>query len=85
MYQKDLLYILEIVRTKLISSYNNNQLVDYFGIEKTWKLIAWKYYRPTLKANDKFYDKGYNISLTSKLVKNESYSNLQFLSVSVYQ
>ncbi len=43
------LYIPKIIHSELISRYHNNALVGHFGIEKTWELIARKYYWPMLQ------------------------------------
>ena len=48
LYYQELLYIPKVIRLKLISRYHNNPLAGHFGIEKTRKLIARKYYWPTL-------------------------------------
>ena len=37
-------YILEIIRSELISQHYDNPLVGHFGIDKTRELIAKKYY-----------------------------------------
>ena len=44
LYYQDLPYIPKVIHLELISRYHNNSLAGYFGIEKTWKLIAKKYY-----------------------------------------
>ncbi len=67
----------KIVKTKLISKYNNDQLVSYFKINKTWELIAQKYYWPTFCRNIKVYVIGCDIYPTSKSVKHKSYADLQ--------
>lgn len=41
---EDLVYMLEIGKTKLISRQLNDPLVDHFSIEKFQELIAQKYY-----------------------------------------
>lgn len=41
---EDLLFILEIIRTKLISSHPDNLLANYFRIDKIQGLITQKYY-----------------------------------------
>ena len=42
----DYLFILrnKILREKLINKYYNNLLMRYFGVTKTYKLFAYKYY-----------------------------------------
>lgn len=44
LHKKELLYILEIVKTELINRYHNDLLTRHFGIDKTRKLIAPKGY-----------------------------------------
>ena len=44
LHHQDIFYILEIIRTKLIRKYYNDLPADYFGIKKTQKLFAQKYY-----------------------------------------
>ncbi len=47
-HYQDLLYIPKIIRLELINRHYNNLLAGHFGIKKTRKLIARKYYWPTL-------------------------------------
>ena len=44
LYYQSFLYVLKVIYFELIIKYHNNLLIDYFGIEKTQKLIARKYY-----------------------------------------
>ncbi len=44
LYYQDLLYVSKVICSELISRYYNDPLTGYFGIEKTQKLIARKYY-----------------------------------------
>ena len=44
LYHQGLSYIPEIIQTEFISKHHNNSLVDHFGIEKTYELVAQKYY-----------------------------------------
>ncbi len=37
-------YVPKVIRLELISRHHDNPLADHFGIEKTRKLIARKYY-----------------------------------------
>lgn len=52
-------------------------LAAHFGIEKTWELIAQKYYWPMLSADVEFYVKECNIYLAWKLLRYKPYSALQ--------
>ena len=46
------------IQIKLISHYHNDPLVGHFGIKKTCKLLAWKYFWFSLQHNVKAYIKG---------------------------
>ena len=65
--------------------YHNNHLADHFGIEKTCKLLAQKYYRLTLYHNVKAYVKGCDVCLASKAVYHKAYNDLQLLPVPTHQ
>ena len=81
LHQQGLLYIPEIIRTKLISRYHNDLLVGHFSIKKTRELVARKYYWKTLCHDIEVYVRGYHIYLTSKAVRHKPYGNLQQLPV----
>ncbi len=49
LHYQGLLYIAKVIRSELISRHHDDSLVGHFGIEKTRKLIARKYYWPTLR------------------------------------
>ena len=70
---------------ELISRHHNNPLVGHFGIEKTSKLLAWKYYWLTLCHDVEAYVKDYDICLAYKAVCDKLYSDLQLLSVPTHQ
>ena len=61
---------------KLISRHHNNPLAGHFGIEKTCKLLAQKYYWPTLRHDVEAYVKGCDVCLASKAVRHKPYGNL---------
>ena len=44
LHHQGLPYVPEIIRTELISKHHNNLSAGHFGIEKTHKLVARKYY-----------------------------------------
>ncbi len=44
LHYQDLLYILKVIHSELISRHHNNFFTGHFGIEKTRELIAKKYY-----------------------------------------
>lgn len=64
-----------LLEPRLLVGTTTMRLVGHFKIEKTWELIAWKYYWPTLQADIKVYVKRFDIYISSK------YGNLQSLFV----
>lgn len=40
LYYQDLLYILEIIKSELISRYYHDPLASHFGIDKTKELVV---------------------------------------------
>ena len=49
LYYQGLAFVPEAIRIELISRHYNNLLAGHFGIKKTHKLLARKYYWPTLR------------------------------------
>ena len=84
-YQKGLPFVPKAIWTKLISHYDNNFLADYFGIEKIYRLLAQKYYWPTLHHDVKAYIKGCDVYLVLKAVHHKPYSNFQLLPIPMHQ
>ena len=78
-------FVLNAISTELISRHHNNPLASHFGIEKTCKLLFWKYYRPTLCHNVKAYVKGYDVCLASKAVRHKPCADLQLLLIPMTQ
>ena len=70
---------------EFISHYHNNPLTSYFGIKKTCKLLAEKYYWPTFCLNIKAYVKRCDVYLALKAVRHKPYDNLQSLPVLTHQ
>ena len=70
---------------ELISRHHDNPLTGHFGIEKTCKLLAQKYYWSIFRHNIKAYVKGCDIYLASKVVCHKQYGDLQLLLVSTHQ
>ena len=70
---------------ELISCYYNNLLAGYFGIEKTCKLLARKYYWPIFCHNGKVYVKGCDVCLALKAVRHKLYGDCKLFSVSMHQ
>ena len=81
LYHQGLSYISEIIRTKFISRHHDDLLAGHFEIKKTQKLVARKYYWPTLRRGVKNYVKGCNIYLALKAVRHKPYGDLQSLPV----
>lgn len=75
------MYLLEIIRTKIISKHHDNLLIDYYGIEETLEFVIWKYYWPTLKVDMETYIKRCNVCVASKAVRHKPYGNLELLPV----
>ena len=63
----------------------NNPPSGHFGIKKSCKSLAQKYYWPTFRQNVKAYMKGYNMCLASKAVCHKPYSDLQLLPLPTHQ
>ncbi len=85
LHYQDLPYIPKVIRLELISRHHNNPLACYFGIEKTRKLIAKKYYWPMLRQDVKAYVKGCDVCLASKTVHHKPYGDLQSLLVPTHR
>ena len=84
LHYKGLPYVLEIIQIELISRHHDDPLVGHFGIEKTRKLVARKYYWPMLCHDVNNYVKGCYICLASKAVRYKPYSDLQSLPASTH-
>ncbi len=85
LHYQSLPYVPKVIRSELISKYHNDPLAGHFGIEKTRKLIARKYYWPTLQRDVKAYVKGYDVCLTSKAVCHKPYGYLQLLPIPTHR
>ena len=81
LHHQGLPYILEIIRTKLVSKHHNDPLVGHFGIKKIRELVTRKYYWPTLCHDVDNYVKRYNVWLALKAVWHKPYGDLQSLPV----
>ena len=78
-------FVPKAIQTKLISHQHNDPLADHFGIKKTCKLLAQKYFWPTLRHDVKAYVKDCNVCLASKAVCYKPYGNLQLLPVPTHR
>ncbi len=80
-HYQGLSYVPKVIRSELINRHHNNPLADHFDIEKTLKLIARKYYWPTLRRDVETYVKGCDVCLAFKAVWHKLYGDLQSLPV----
>ena len=80
-YHQKLLFVLEVIRTELISQHYDNPLAWYFGINKTKNLVSQKYYWLKLQKDIKAYVKSCDICLGLKTVRYKLYGDLQSLSL----
>ena len=85
LHHQGLPFVLEAIRTELISRHHDDPLAGHFGIEKTCKLLAQKYYWPTLRHNVEAYVKGCDICLASKAVCHKPYGDLQLLPIPTHR
>ena len=73
------------IQIGIVSRYHINLLAGHSSIKKTPKLLAQKYYWPTLCHNVEAYVKGCDACLASKTIRHKPYSDLQSLPVPTYQ
>ncbi len=85
LHYQGLLYVPKVICSELISRHHNDPLAGHFGIEKTCKLIARKYYWPTLRRDVKANVKGCDVCLASKAVCHKPYGDLQSLPIPTHQ
>ena len=78
-------FVPKAICTELISRHHDDFLAGHFGIKKTCKLLAQKYYWPTLRHNVEAYVKGCDVCLASKAVCHKPYVDLQLLPVPMHQ
>ncbi len=84
LHYQDFPYVPKVIRSKLISRHYNDSLAGHFGIEKTCKLIARKYYWSTLRWNIEAYVKRCDVYLAAKAVCHKPYGDLQLLPIPTY-
>ena len=85
LHHQGLPFVPKAIWSELISRHHSNSPAGYFGIEKTCKLLAWKYYWPPLRYNVKAYIKGCDVCLASKVVCHKLYGDLQLLPVPTHR
>ena len=84
-HHQGLLFISKVIWTELIRCHHDNSLAGHFGIEKTCKFLAQKYYWPIFRNDVEAYVKGCDVYLASKAVCYKPYNNLQSLPVPTHQ
>ncbi len=81
LHYQGLPYVPKVIRSELISRHHDDPLAGHFGIKKIHKLIARKYYWPTLRRDVEAYVKGCDVCLASKAVCHKPYRDIQSLPV----
>ena len=81
LHHQGILFILEAIRTELISWHHDIPLVGHFCIDKTKDLVGRKYYWPSLWKDIEAYVKGCDVCLSLKAVRHKPYGDGQSLPV----
>ena len=84
LYLSGLLFVAKAIQIELIGRHYDNFLAGHFGIEKTGKFLAWKYFWLSLQHNVEAYVKGCDVYLASKAVRHKPYGDFQSLPVPIY-
>ena len=85
LHPQSLSFIPEAIQMELINRHYDNLLAGHFGIKKTWKLLAQKYYWPTFRHDIKVHVKGCDVCLASKAIRHKPSGDLQLLPVPTHQ
>ena len=85
LHYQSLSFVPKAIWTELISHHHNDFLASHFGIKKTYRLLAQKYYWPTLCHDVKAYVKDCDVCLASKTVQYKPYNDFQSLPVPIHQ
>ena len=85
LHYQGLPYVSKVIHSELISRHHNDPLAGHFDIEKTCKLVAKKYYWPTLRRGVEANIKGYDVCLTLKAIRHKQYGDFQLLPVPTYR
>ena len=78
------MFVPKAIQMELISHYHKNPLAGHFGIKKTYKLLAQKYYWSIFRHNVEAYVKDCDICLALKAVHHKPYSDLQLLPIPMH-
>ena len=81
LHHQGLPFVLEAIRTNLISHYFDNPLAGHFGIKKTCELLIQKYNQPTFRHDNAAYMKDCDVCLASKAICHKLYGDFQLLPV----
>ena len=76
LHHQGLLFVPEVIQTKIINRHYDDPLANYFSVDKTKELINQKYYWPSLKKDVKSYAKGCDVCFGLKAVKHKPYEDL---------
>ena len=82
---RELPYVPEIIRSKVISCHHDDLLAGYFGIDKTRELVGRKYHWPSLRKDVENYVRGCDVCLASKAVRDKPYGDLQSMFVPTHR
>lgn len=72
-------YVPKVISLELINKHHDNTFIGQFKVEKTWELIARKYYWAMLWRDVQTYVQSCNVCLALKAVEYKSYRDLQSL------
>ena len=78
-------YVLEIIRSEVISCHHDDPLVGHFGIDKARELVGRKYYWPSRRKNVENYVRGCDACLASKAICYKPYGDLQSLPIPTHR
>ena len=85
LHHQGLLFVPKAIWIELISCHHDNPLASHFGIEKTRKLLARKYFWLSLRHDVEAYVKGCDVCLASKAVRHKPYGDLQSLPIPTHR
>lgn len=85
LYYQGLLYIPEIIQSKLINCHHNDPLAGHFGIDKIRELIARNYFWSTFPQDVQTYINGCNIYFDLKVKRHKLYRDFQLLPLLIFR
>ena len=81
LHHQGLPFVPKAIRIELISRHHDDPLAGHFGIEKTCKLLARKYFWPSPWHDAEVYVKGCDVCLASQAVRHKPYDDHQSLPI----